>query len=243
MKESKSKNVLVAISSVLFTLIVIGGVYLYLNRSYYLGEGSVTQRPFIERETDYYKADEIAGHIHQPNAKREFPWEEHSTGIMLITTNNLGFREDADTPKTKPANTTRILVTGDSHTDGVVHNAESFSNQLEHLLASEYPNRQFEVVNGGVGYYAPQNYAGFIERFAYLKPDVFILTIYTGNDFIDAVEVAHQRGKIAAPTRPDDYFIKLKQVQQILLSKETESPRGLFSAQILHLNELIFSTF
>lgn len=42
-----------------------------------------------------------------------------------------------------------------------------------------------EVINAGVGFYSFQNYKGVIKKFAHLKPDLFVVTVYTGNDFIE----------------------------------------------------------
>ena len=106
-----------------------------------------------------------------------------------MTTNNLGFREDEDTQENKPANTIRVLVTGDSHIDGVVYNSESFPNLLESRLNADYGSERFEVINGGVGYYGPQHYLGFLRKYAFLRPDMFIVVVYSGNDFQDVTMV------------------------------------------------------
>ncbi len=146
------------------------------------------QHHFLQRESDYYRPDPQAGHIHQPFVHRVVRWNEHPTGEIRMITNNLGFREDRDTRIEKPANTLRILATGDSHTDGVVNNHESFINRLEEKLNRDPAALSFEVINGGTGYYTFQHYQGFLEKWSSLQPDVYIVTVFTGNDFIEAVK-------------------------------------------------------
>jgi len=165
----------------------------------------------IKGERDYYIPDRVAGHIHKPGAVRNMKWPEHPDGSFRMAVNNLGFREDADTAREKDINTYRILVTGDSHIDGVVSNAESFPNRLETLLNSSGRRMVFEVINGGTGYYGPYNYAGFLKKFLYLKPDMFIVVIYSGNDFLDAIKTAGIRSRIRLPGRPEGYTRSLKE--------------------------------
>ncbi len=167
-----------------------------------LAAASDAHAHFLESESDYYKADETAGHVHQPHAYRSFGWPEAEGGKMIMKTNNLGFREDQDTADEKGPGTVRVLVTGDSHTDGVVQNAESFSNLLEAML-NEKGNGRYEVLNGGTGYYTFQNYLGFLKKYLYLKPDVFIAAVYTGNDFLDAARLLEAGGMRVS--RSDDY--------------------------------------
>lgn len=166
-------------------------------------------------ESNYYLADTIAGHIHQPNFQKEFKWPEHPKGIMIQKTNNLGFKKDTDTKIEKAANTFRVLVTGDSHIDGVVYNSESYPNQLEELFNENIADSlTYEFINAGAGYYGPQNYFGVLKRFKELKPDMFIVTIYTGNDFLDAVRIENENGRLQVPERKDDYYYDLWAVDE-----------------------------
>jgi hypothetical protein len=171
---------------------------------------------FGESETDYYLANPIAGHLHQPNANRTFSWSEHPSGKMVQQTNNLGFREDEATSEQKSANEIRILVTGDSHTDGVVYNKESFPNQIEVMLNTDSTSTQlYNFLNAGAGYYGPQNYLGVLQHYLYLKPDVFLVNLYTGNDFLDAIRIAAENGRLAVPERKNDYYEGLWQVDEL----------------------------
>jgi len=165
---------------------------------------------FLERQAKYYVQDDLAGHLHRPNTLRETTWEEHPAGRIRLVTNNLGFREDSDTEEATGADTWRILVTGDSHIDGVVWNSESFPNRLEALLNQESSSGAFEVINGGVGYYEPHNYLGFLRKYESLRPDVYIVVVYTGNDFIGVLETAERKGRIRRRDRGLEYKRALK---------------------------------
>jgi hypothetical protein len=169
--------------------------------------------PFPESQLDYYRLDDVAGHLHLPDIRRRVDWPEHPDGGFDLRTNNLGFREDGPTAADKPPNTIRILVTGDSHTDGVVANSESFPNRLEGLLNSSASGGVFEVINGGHGHYSPQNYLGFLKRHLDLQPDHFIVALFVGNDFLDAVAQEWMKGRLEIPERPEEYMQRLEDAQ------------------------------
>jgi len=193
---------LAAVTFVVTSCLLVGGL-LYLR----------SRKPplnFLVDQAHYYMADAIAGHLHRPHATLEVVWPEHPKGKILIRTNNLGFRGDSDTAIKKANNTVRILVTGDSHTDGVVYNAESFPNLLENKLNASSTFNRFEVINGGVGYYTFQNYAGFLNKHLDMKPDYFMVVVYLGNDFMEGIEFATKQGKIAGRTRSIWYRLKLR---------------------------------
>lgn len=165
---------------------------------------------FLVQEADYYVADEVAGHVHRPHAVRELEWPEHPAGRIRIATNNLGFREDEDTLESKAGGTVRILVTGDSHVDGVVENSESFPNLLEALLSATESGARHEVINGGVGVYGPRHYLGFLRKHLGLRPDVYIVVVYAGNDLVDALSTAEREGRVRTPRRSRDYYAALE---------------------------------
>lgn len=162
----------------------------------------------VERESDYYIEDEIVGHIHRPYARREYNSPEYRKGKIVLKTNNLGFREDTDTKVNKTEGVIRILVTGDSHIDGVVNNNESFSYVLENKLNSVNQTTKFEILNGGVGYYGFDHYPLFLYKYLFLKPDIYIVVIYTGNDFLDAAKILELKGEFNQ--RPAKYIKSLQ---------------------------------
>ena len=118
-------------------------------------------------------------------------WSEHSKGIWHLRTNGLGLREDHELNKTVVD--VRVLVTGDSHTDGVCENSESFANVLEASLVAAHPGKTVDVINAGKGGFSFYNYMGVLQRFLALdlKPRVFIVAVYGGNDFEEALTQWH----------------------------------------------------
>ncbi|MCP3920081.1 MAG: SGNH/GDSL hydrolase family protein [bacterium] len=122
---------------------------------------------------------------------------EYPGGRFRFHTNSLGMREAQEVLPEKPD--VRILVAGDSHTAGVVPNAESFVNVVEADLAASRPDETIEVLNAGEGGYSLYNYAGALERYADLGPDVFVACIFGGNDFADAIWLQRYYHRRAAP--------------------------------------------
>ena len=164
---------------------------------------------FPKSESDYYQADTIAGHFHVPVASREFDWPEHPEGKIEMRTNNIGCRNDQDTEIKKHNNVKRIIITGDSHTDGVLNNSESVAAHLKEIFSKNYPDLEFEVLNAGNGYYGPQNYLGVLKKFLPYQPDAFIVIVYTGNDFLDGLRIETENNRMENPERPHGYFDKL----------------------------------
>jgi hypothetical protein len=173
-----------------------------------------TVLPFPKSQLDYYLLDEIAGHLHHPDYRKTVDWPEHPDGEFEMATNNLGFREDSPTSISKPPGVTRILVTGDSHTDGVVANSESFANVLEEILLRR-EDGGVEVINAGHGHYGPENYTGLLRRWRELDPDRYIVVFFVGNDFMDAVADAWFRGEVDLDERPDGYTDRLEEAQRL----------------------------
>jgi hypothetical protein len=148
-------------------------------------------RSFFEmtgpNEVAYLQKDSLAMFVHIPNIKIYDNW---GTPQQKLTTerktNNLGFREDKDIVE-KLENEYRILVTGDSHTDGVLkHNTESFSNIWEKQLNVSDSTQYHNCINGALGKYTFRNYYGFLKKYKYLQPNIFLINVFTGNDFREA---------------------------------------------------------
>lgn len=169
--------------------------------------------PFPESQLDYYRLDDVAGHLHLPDIHRRVDWPEHVEGGFELRTNNMGFREDQPTTVRKPIGAVRVLVTGDSHTDGVLANSESFATRLEELMRAHGPEPVFEAINGGHGHYGPHNYLGILERHLDLEPDYFVVVTFVGNDLLDSIAEAWVRGDIELPDRPESYMDRLERAQ------------------------------
>lgn len=123
------------------------------------------------------------------------PWKEHPAGGWLSHHNDLGMREVHEPASERPDQ--RVLVTGDSHTEGVCGTQETFPNVLEALLRERHPDEQIEVLNAGKGGYNLYNYVGVLETFLELEPDVYVVCVYGGNDFYTSLLLQryfHRRG-------------------------------------------------
>ncbi len=162
-----------------------------------------------EREPDYYQPHAILRHVHRPAAARITPVPDHPQGQVTMVTNERGFRNDREHAVPKPSGTFRILVTGDSHTDGVVDNVDSFAAELERLLqieaVEEKQDLAIEVLNGGTGYWGPTEYGDAFRVWRDLQPDLCVVVLYEGNDFLDVVASEERRGLRALDRRPDHY--------------------------------------
>jgi len=135
--------------------------------------------PMIRNKRNQY--DSLMIFRRKGNQVSGLRWPEHPRGRWPIHYNSLGMREKEDPGVVHPD--LRILVTGDSHTEGVVPTEESFTNVLEARLGSRHSGLTIEAWNAGAGAYDFYNYLGVIERYRTLSPDCFIVAVYGGNDF------------------------------------------------------------
>jgi len=137
----------------------------------------------------------------------ERKFAEHPRKHWTIVTNSLGFREKTEVRAVKTR--LRILVTGDSHTEGVIPTEESFTNVLERKLARRLGAENVEVLNAGKGGYSFFNYPGVLEKHAdTLKPDVFVLGVFGGNDFVEAARQIRYFNRLA-PRKIDSKLSEL----------------------------------
>ncbi|MCK6445249.1 MAG: SGNH/GDSL hydrolase family protein [Planctomycetes bacterium] len=118
-----------------------------------------------------------------PGLNDRFGWREHPDGEFWFRTNGIGLREDGELAS--PPNDIRILVAGDSHTCGLCNNSENFCSELERKLGARRPGRSIEALNTGIGGYHFLNYLGTLYRFRSFEPQVFVCTIFGGNDFTE----------------------------------------------------------
>ena len=155
--------------------------------------------------------------------RRKF--KEHPDGGWQIRVNSLGMREDEDVLEEKPD--VRILLTGDSHMDGLCANDETCANVLEALMREQQPDRSVEVLNGGVGSHNLYNYLGTWDRLAYLEPDMFIVVIYGGNDYSGAM-LLHRYFNRRKPFKTKPHYIRTKEL--------TESQKSLYPQELSQEN-------
>ena len=126
---------------------------------------------------------------HIPMRNDPIYMKEVPNGVWMMRTNALGLREDAEPLAEKPD--LRILVTGDSHTDGVCENESSFPHVLQRELARTHPDKTIEALNAGKGSFSFYNYLGTLEKFLSLEPDVFVVAVYGPNDFGEVLTPYH----------------------------------------------------
>lgn len=168
--------------------------------------------PFLALESDLYMAHPQVGHVHRPGARRTVSVPELPGGQLVLATNNQGLREDVDTSSEPVAGFRRVLVVGDSQVSGVVPNGASFPNLLEASLGAR--GARVEILNGGVGYWGPAEYAAFVAHEG-LRPQALLVVVYTGNDFLDAVAAAERRGEATIP-RAADYTVRLERARDLV---------------------------
>lgn len=182
-------------------LLVLSGLLLILAIVMYYMEVHRIQTFFSftdEKQSEYFIPDSTAMFLHKPNIHLYDNWGTPQQKMSTERrTNNLGFRDDEDVLAKLP-NEFRVLVTGDSHTDGVLrYNTQSFINIWEKNLNAKDSTTFYNCLNGGVGYYTFRNYHGFLQKFKYLKPDVFLINVFTGNDFREAAKFEDNRTNIS----------------------------------------------
>ncbi|MCK6447663.1 MAG: GDSL-type esterase/lipase family protein [Planctomycetes bacterium] len=159
--------------------------------------------------------DEYCYYRYKSNLSFANLWPEHPKGRWYARTNSLGLREDAETPRGEVD--LRVIVTGDSHTDGVCDNAESFANRLEAKLVERHPESAIDVGNAGKGGYSFYNYLGVLERFLALElvPDVFVVTVYGGNDFEETLTAWHFFAGTLRESGSEEYWKRINAGKQV----------------------------
>jgi lysophospholipase L1-like esterase len=138
---------------------------------------NITKRGLIYDPLAYFKRP--------PFTRLKFKLKEHPAGVWHLNTNSLGLREDRELSPTQPD--LRMFVTGDSHTDGVCENFESYPHLLEDSIKAANPERTVEVLNGGVGGYSFYNYIGAFDLYKEYQMDAYIVGVYGGNDFLGVI--------------------------------------------------------
>lgn len=143
----------------------------------------------------------------------DFEWPEHPDGSWVRRTNAAGLREDSD--MTLAQTGLRILVTGDSHTDGVCNNDESFTNLLEANLSARFPERVVCALNTGLAGYSFYNYLGVLRKYADEGLDVFVVAVYGGNDFIDVLAPHHHFSGTQPPPGDPRYWDRIEEAKRV----------------------------
>ncbi|HEY1430610.1 MAG TPA: SGNH/GDSL hydrolase family protein [Stellaceae bacterium] len=130
--------------------------------------------------------DPTLGWRPRPAAAGWFPGEVDS----YVAMNREGYR-DVDHAVAKTAGTYRIVILGDSMTEGrEVEFGDLYWKQLESLLPQcpAFVGRDIEVISlAANGYGTAQEYLTLREKGLKFRPDLVLLALFTGNDFTDNV--------------------------------------------------------
>lgn len=184
-----------AVMSIVFVL-VIAEVFLRVTtpkeimRYYFVAPDSVLHHRFIRNATGRYESTEFNTHYH---------------------INSIGLRDQEYGEK--GPNTFRILMLGDSYTEGDgVESNETFSKVLEARLNSEKRPLRYEVINAGVGSYSPLLEYLYLKREGLrLDPDLVILNLDM-SDFYDDISytqsLTRDAGGLPLAVSPNGFWAK-----------------------------------
>jgi hypothetical protein len=132
----------------------------------------------------YYTTDYDAGYALTPGVAGQYQRE----GGSYVVINSDGLR-DREHSKTKPPNTIRVAVLGDSFTEAMhVPMEQSFWYLLEQKLraCNAFPGKEVEVINFGVsGYGTAQELIRLRQKVWNYSPDIVLLAFTTNNDVYD----------------------------------------------------------
>ena len=129
-----------------------------------------------------YQPDEYTATRLRPNLEFRYTRE----GDALVKVNSHGNR-DVERSIEKPDNVIRIAILGDSFCEArQVQLKQAFWHILESKLNSEFPEKQFEVLNFGVsGFGTAQEYLMLKHYAIKFQPDFVLLGFFSGNDIAD----------------------------------------------------------
>lgn len=132
----------------------------------------------------FYTVDQTRGYALLPGMEGWYRKE----GESYVRINSAGMR-DREHPKTKPPDTFRIAVLGDSHAEALqVPVEQAFWSIMEKKLQAcpAFAGKRVEVLNFGVsGYGTGQELITLREHVWGYSPDVIMLTMTTNNDISD----------------------------------------------------------
>ena len=132
----------------------------------------------------FYTTDYDRGFALAPGVEGQYQRE----GAAYVRINSEGLR-DREHPRTKPANTVRIAVLGDSFCEAMhLPMEQTFWFLLQQKLdqCNAFPGKQVEVINFGVsGYGTAQELITLRQKVWDYSPDIVLLAFTTYNDVYD----------------------------------------------------------
>jgi len=188
----------VGITCLISLMVGEAAVRLYYNVS---GKGGYIWLP------DFY-----LGTVHASNSRFKYQEDFSKEFSVKRKTNSLGLIGEEISIK-KPNDVFRILMLGDSFTEGIhVDEGKNFCEQLQFLLNNGLPlaGKRFEVVNAGVSSFSPISEYLFLKReLLRLNPDLIILQMFANDIFEDnrtgAMSVLDDKG---LPVKINSFFIE-----------------------------------
>lgn len=162
------------------------------------------------RERFIWIPDDYLGYIHAGNNRFTFRYTEDKEIAVKHKINSLGLPGE-ETPASKPADTFRVIVLGDSYTEALQVAADkNFCELLEGLLngSPEKKYKTIEVLNAGVSGYSPLNHYLYFQReLARLAPDTVIVQLFANDVFEDhSAKAKSFLDKQGLPLKTDRYF-------------------------------------
>ena len=135
--------------------------------------------------TNFHTSDQNLGWKLKPGVSGEWKGE----GASFVQVNSEGLR-DREHAKTKPPNTLRVAVLGDSFTEAIhVPIEQTFWSKLQRKLGNceaVKGRKKVEVMNFGVqGYSTAQELVMLRKKVWDYSPDIVILAFFIGNDVIN----------------------------------------------------------
>ena len=135
---------------------------------------------YYQRRAVLYKTDPQIGWRLKPEATIRHTLEDEFDVQVKLNAQGLN---DFEHPYEKPPETFRILMLGDSFTEGIsVPIAQGFPHRLEVCLNAHY-TRPVEVINSGTAYYATTEELFFLQHEGLrYDPDLVLVGFFIGND-------------------------------------------------------------
>ncbi len=183
----------------------------------------VARRILQHLSSDLYVYDERVYYRWKAHAEERYDQDEHPDGDWTITTNSTGMRGGREPADEKPD--LRVLVAGDSQTEGYCNDDETWPALLEAKLRAAHPGKSIEVLNASCGGYNFYHHLGLLEKYLDLSPDVFVHAVFGGNDFAELLGLLHYFERIPMPANADPSALEL-------WKRETDIP-GTFRNQAL----------
>jgi lysophospholipase L1-like esterase len=144
---------------------------------------------------EFYSLDQSRGYALRPRAEGWYRRE----GEAYVRINSNGLR-DEEHSLSKPPDTIRIAVVGDSYPEALsVQTEEAFWSVMGKKLqeCDAFPGKKIEVLNFGVsGYGTAQELLTLREQVWKYSPDIVMLTVTTNNDITDNLRALKKADEI-----------------------------------------------